>query len=102
MQRLLMNKLTAWKKSPNRKPLLLRGARQTGKTWLMEAFAVQEYRDFVKIDFMLDTTAREMFAQDLDPQRIIKQIELRQGKTINPNETLIIFDDKGRDNYPFV
>ncbi len=93
MQRLLMNKLTAWKKSPNRKPLLLRGARQTGKTWLMEAFAVQEYRDFVKIDFMLDTTAREMFAQDLDPQRIIKQIELRQGKTINPKETLIIFDE---------
>lgn len=93
MQRLLMNKLTAWKKSPNRKPLLLRGARQTGKTWLMEAFAVQEYRDFVKIDFMLDVAAREMFAQDLDPQRIIKQIELRQGKTINPKETLIIFDE---------
>lgn len=93
MRRLLMNDLIKWKSNPNRKPLLLRGARQTGKTWLMEEFANQEYRDFVKIDFMYDESARAIFDQDLDPKRIIRQIELRQGREINPLSTLIIFDE---------
>ncbi len=93
MRRLLMNSLVEWKLSPNRKPLLLRGARQTGKTWLMEEFANQEYRDFVKIDFMYDESAQAIFDYDLDPKRIIRQIELRQGREINPQSTLIIFDE---------
>lgn len=93
MRRLLTSELKAWKSSPNRKPLLLRGARQTGKTWLMEEFAKQEYRDFVKIDFMYDESARAIFDQDLDPKRIIRQIELRWGREISPQNTLIIFDE---------
>ena len=93
MQRLLMNNLIAWKSSPNRKPLLLCGARQTGKTWLMEAFAKQEFRDFVKIDFMYDQSARTLFEQNLDPKRILRQIELRSGRTIDPENTLVIFDE---------
>ena len=93
MRRLLMDELISWKSSPNRKPLLLRGARQTGKTWLMEAFAKQEFRDYVKIDFMFDESAQSVFQQDLDPHRIIRQIELRTGRTIDPDNTLLIFDE---------
>lgn len=93
MRRLLMDDLVSWKSSPNRKPLLLRGARQTGKTWLMEAFAKQEFRDYVKIDFMYDESAQSLFGQDLDPQRIIRQMQLRYGRTIDPEQTLIIFDE---------
>ena len=93
MHRLLMDDLVKWKYSASRKPLLLRGARQTGKTWLMEAFAEQEFRDFVKVDFMFDDAARSIFEQDLNPKRIIRQIELRYGYTITPGETLIIFDE---------
>lgn len=93
MRRLLMNDLVSWKSSPSRKPLLIRGARQTGKTWLMEAFAKQEFRDYVKIDFMYDESAQSLFEQDLDPQRIIRQMQLRYGRTIDPEQTLIIFDE---------
>ena len=57
----------------------------------MEKFTDQEYRDFVKIDFMHDESARAIFDQDFDPKRIIRQIELRQGREINPQSTLIIF-----------
>jgi uncharacterized protein len=93
MRRLLMDKLVSWKTNPNRKPLLLRGARQTGKTWLMEEFAAQEFQDSIKIDFMFDEQARTLFEQDLDPKRIIRQIELRQGRAITPSKTLLIFDE---------
>lgn len=93
MRRLLMDDLVAWKANPNRKPMLLRGARQTGKTWLMEEFAKREFGDFVKIDFMYDDSARSMFDQDLDPSRIIRQIELRTGRSVDPERTLIIFDE---------
>lgn len=93
MRRNLMSALVAWKTKPNRKPLLLQGARQTGKTWLMDEFARQEFPDAVKIDFMLDKSARSLFERDLDPKRIIRQIELRTGRVINPGKTLLIFDE---------
>lgn len=93
MERLLMDELFAWKQRTNRKPLILFGARQTGKTWLMEEFGRRAYRDVVKIDFMFDERARDLFNQDLDPYRIISQIELRTGRTIDPENTLIIFDE---------
>ena len=93
MRRLLLDNLIAWKKSPSRKPLLLQGARQTGKTWLMEEFAKHEFADSVKIDFMYEESARAIFDQDLDPKRIIRQIELRTGRTIEPGRTLLIFDE---------
>ena len=93
MRRLLMDNLITWKQSPNRKPMLLQGARQTGKTWLMEEFAKREFTDSVKVDFMYDESARTIFDQDLDPKRIIRQIELRTGRTIEPDRTLLIFDE---------
>ncbi len=93
MQRELMEELVAWKKRPNRKPLLLQGARQTGKTWLLEEFAKREFGDAMKIDFMYDEPMRSLFDQDLDPMRIIRQIELRFGRTVVPGRTLLIFDE---------
>lgn len=93
MQRRLMGDLKEWKNRPNRKPLVLRGSRQTGKTWLMDAFAKKEFRDSVRIDFLFDEAARSLFDQDLNPQRIIRQIELRTGHHIDPETTLVIFDE---------
>ena len=93
MQRQLMDELIAWKSRSNRKPLLLKGARQTGKTWLLNEFAGQQYQNVIRFDFMLEPGARSLFDGSLDPKRIISQIELLRGQTITPTDTLIIFDE---------
>ena len=93
MQRDTMQELITWKNRPNRKPLIVQGARQTGKTWLIKHFAQAEFDDYVLLDFMYDTQARSIFDGSLDPRRIIKLIELRSGKTITPGKTLIVFDE---------
>ena len=93
MQRQLMSELIAWKSRTNRKPLLLKGARQTGKTWLLNEFASQQYRNVIRFDFMLEPSTRSLFDVDLDPKRIISQIELLRGQTVTPADTLIIFDE---------
>ena len=93
MQRQLMDALIAWKSRANRKPLLLKGARQTGKTWLLNEFAGQQYQNVIRFDFMLEPGARSLFDGSLDPKRIISQIELLRGQTITPTDTLIIFDE---------
>ena len=93
MQRSVLHELVAWKNGANRKPLLLQGARQTGKTWIMREFARQEYDDFVMVDFMFDDRMRSLFEGDLDPVRIVRQIELLTGRTIEPGKTLLIFDE---------
>lgn len=93
MQRQLMSELIAWKSRANRKPLLLKGARQTGKTWLLNEFASQQYQNVIRFDFMLEPSARSLFDGDLDPKRIISQIELLRGQTVTPADTLIIFDE---------
>lgn len=93
MQRNVLLELTAWKNRADRKPLLLQGARQTGKTWIMREFARREYDDFVMVDFMFDERMHSLFEGDLDPVRIIRQIELLSGKTIEPGKTLLVFDE---------
>ncbi len=93
MRRELMDELVAWKNRTKRKPLVLKGARQTGKSWLMDEFAAQEFESSVKFDFMLDEAARSVFEQDLDPRRIIGQLELRSGQKIVPGRTLLILDE---------
>ena len=93
MQRQLMSELIAWKSRANRKPLLLKGARQTGKTWLLNEFASQQYRNVIRFDFMLEPSTRALFDGNLDPKRIISQIELLRGQTVTPEDTLIIFDE---------
>lgn len=67
MQRQLMSELIAWKSRTNRKPLLLKGARQTGKTWLLNEFASQQYRNVIRFDFMLEPSTRSLFDGDSTP-----------------------------------
>lgn len=93
VQRSLLRELIRWKSRSNRKPLIVQGARQTGKTWLMNEFARQEFPDFVRIDFLYDEAARSLFSQSLDPHQIVSRIELRTGHHIDPERMLIIFDE---------
>lgn len=88
-----MQDLIAWKDNPNRKPLVLQGVRQCGKTFLINLFAKRYYADFIYLRFDRDAKIKDFFEQDLDPKRIIKNLGLYRGKIINPQETLIIFDE---------
>ena len=92
MYRNAIKKLIEWKASPYRKPLILEGARQVGKTWLMKEFAKQAYTDSVYINFDNEPLARQIFEPDLDTKRILRELSLLKGKQILPN-MLVIFDE---------
>lgn len=93
MYRIAIRKLLKWKESKRRKPLIIEGARQVGKTWLMKEFGKQEYSDTVYINFDSNSRMAELFASDLDTERLIMGLELYVGRKINPKKTLIIFDE---------
>ena len=93
MQRLLMDKLVEWKNKKDRKPLILKGARQVGKTWLMKEFAKEYYENYAYISFYNNKTAASLFESDYDSKRIIEGIKVLTKETINPEKTLIIFDE---------
>lgn len=93
MKRNLMKDLIEWKDKINHDPMLLLGARQVGKTYLIQEFAREQYEDSIYINFELSPQMRSIFDLDLDPERIIKEIELTYMKKINPDKTLIIFDE---------
>ena len=93
MKRIGLESLLVWKDSPDRKPLLLKGARQVGKTWLMKELGKTAYRNTVYIDFFNNEQAQKVFDGDLIPQRIIEELSFIVGETISPQETLIIFDE---------
>lgn len=93
MKRLLMDKLVEWKNSKYRKPLILRGARQVGKTYLLKEFAGYYYEDMAYFNFDHDEALRELFLNTKDPKRIIEQLSFVVGKKIKPGATLIIFDE---------
>lgn len=93
MQRLLYQNLISWKNSANRKPLLIKGARQVGKTWLMKLFGEQEYENFVYINFENNKVLQNIFASDFNINRIITALEIESGKSIKVNNTLIILDE---------
>lgn len=88
-----MNDLYKWKKKKNKKPLIIRGARQVGKTWLMKKFGETSYEKTVYISFDNNRQMRELFEKDLRTDRIITGIELYSGHKINPENTLLIFDE---------
>ena len=92
MKRAAIEKLKEWKKNPKRKPLIIRGARQVGKTWLMKEFGNTEYKNVIYVNFELQDLMREHFSIDLDTTRIIEGLELEYFK-INPEDTLIILDE---------
>lgn len=93
MERLLISQLLKWKESHGRKPLVLEGARQVGKTWLLKEFGRKYFKDICYINFEQSDVLGEVFAGDLSPQRIIEQLSIYNGKVIEPEQTLIIFDE---------
>lgn len=93
MYRIAIEKLLKWKESKHRKPLIIEGARQVGKTWLMKEFGRQAYADTVYINFDSNSRMADLFASDLDTDRLIMGLELYAGQKINPDNTLLIFDE---------
>jgi len=93
MKRNKMQNLIKWKEKKNKNPLLLLGARQVGKTYILKEFAKKYYNDFIYINFEHNSVFKEMYKENLDPVRIIEEIELYFNKKINPNDTLIFFDE---------
>ncbi len=93
MYRTSLEYLYKWKEKDNRKPLIIRGARQVGKTWLMKEFANKAYKSHAYINFDNNMQMKQLFLQDLNVDRLIMGLELYTGKKIVPSETLIIFDE---------
>ena len=93
MYRTAIEKLLKWKKSKYRKPLLIEGARQVGKTWLMQEFGKQEYDNTIYINFDSNPSMAELFAYDLNVDRLIMGLELFAGRKIDPDNCLLIFDE---------
>lgn len=93
MKRDLYDQLLAWKISKNRKPLILRGARQVGKTHLLKLFGHQEYSSCVYLNFETDPRLADFFSGQLNPLAIIEAISLYINQDIQPENTLLIFDE---------
>jgi predicted AAA+ superfamily ATPase len=93
MKRSAYNDLLAWKNSPDRKPLLLQGARQVGKTWLMEELGRNEFKNVVSLNFDRNPGLSAFFAGDRTPTEIIRSLEQHFDTSLHPADTLIIFDE---------
>ncbi len=93
MKRLIEDKLLDWKNSRRRKPLILRGARQIGKTWIIKSFGNRYYKNIVTIDFEKERELHSFFEKSLDPKTIKQSIEIIKKTKIIPNETLLFFDE---------
>lgn len=93
MKRKLLNNLIEWKNDKNHKPLVLEGARQVGKTWLMKEFGRTQYKKVAYINFDRNEKMCKVFEADLDTNRLITAIELDVEFKITPEDTLIIFDE---------
>ena len=93
MGRNALEKLIEWKKSEDRKPMVLRGARQVGKTWLMKEFGRLEYEAFVYLNFDEEDELKSIFEVNKNPHRILELLSMLSGEKILPGKTLIIFDE---------
>ena len=93
MQRNVMKRLIYWKNKRNRKPLILKGARQVGKTWLMKEFGKKYFKNVAYVNFDSDVRMRRIFDEDYDIQRILRMINIETGERIVPEDTLIVFDE---------
>ena len=92
MKRLIEQELVQWKESSRRKPLVLRGARQVGKTWLVEQVLAKDFEALVKIDLEKRRDLHTVFGDNLEPKRILNLLELATGKII-PGKTLLFLDE---------
>lgn len=93
MERNLLQQLMVWKNKPNRKPLIIRGARQVGKTWLMKEFGKREYTQTAYVNFESSKLLKSLFVDNFDLQRILTAIQIETGIQIHPENTLIILDE---------
>ena len=93
MERSLMSDLLAWYQKTNRKPLIIRGARQVGKTWLMQEFGSRYFKQVVYINFDREKRLHDFLEESIEPQRLLTAFEAISGKTIHAHDTLIILDE---------
>jgi hypothetical protein len=93
MRRYIKEKLIEWKNRKNRKPLILKGARQVGKTYILEEFGKEQYENVAYFNFDHDENLKELFTSTKAPNRILEQLTFVVGKAIKPEKTLIIFDE---------
>ncbi|MDZ7897961.1 MAG: AAA family ATPase [Arcicella sp.] len=93
MDRFAIQELIAWKNAKIRKPLIIQGARQVGKTWLMKEFGKQEFQQMAYLNFESSARLRTIFTSDFNIDRIIAVIEIEVKQKIDPQNTLLIFDE---------
>ena len=93
MKRDITQELLAWKEQPNRKPLVLKGVRQCGKTYILKEFGREYYKDVAYFNFEENRSLNSLFEQDYDVKRILFDLGLFLGRTITPGNTLIILDE---------
>ena len=93
MERIIYNELKKWKNDSKRKPLLLQGARQIGKTFIVNQFGKSEYKNYIRLNFEEDENLKDIFNSTLDPFQIINQLGLYLNRKIEPENTLIFFDE---------
>ena len=105
MKRFEINKLVEWKNQSRRKPLLLQGTRQVGKTYLLEEFGREHFENYHLFDFTSSKQLCQLFKQDLDPRRIIEDLSVFCQK-YSPKQTVLFLGkpldikESSRDNYP--
>ena len=93
MERLLFKDLERWKNKKNRKPLIIRGARQVGKTWIMKEFGNRFFDNVVYISFDNNERMKNVFELDYDIPRILSALKIEAGKNFTAENTLLIFDE---------
>lgn len=93
MRRYIKKQLIEWKNRKDRKPLILKGARQVGKTYILKEFGNEEYENVAYFNFDHDEALKQLFVSTKDPKRILEQLTFATGKNIKPEKTLIIFDE---------
>lgn len=93
MKRDIYQGLISWKKSDTRKPLILQGARQVGKTYILKEFGKNEYQDTAYFNFEEDPALNDFFKGKIAPVKIIEKLSIYREKNILPGKTLIIFDE---------
>ena len=93
MYRQALELLSKWRNKPNRKPLVIKGARQVGKTWLMKEFGKIHYKNTVYVNFDSNSRRQELFSGDLNPEKLIFGLEIYTGQKITSKDTLLIFDE---------
>ena len=93
MYRAAINQLKIWKEDDGRKPLVVRGARQVGKTWLLKEFARTCFKNTLYVNFEEDTQLQTLFTEDFNLERIINVLQIYTGEAVYPGDTLIILDE---------